>query len=156
MIIMNTARTCTCCPTQEHSTSIVLYKYTCCSCHVGKERVDILRAAVNWDIRRWVVFYPGAIIMRVILASRKHGSALNTRSMILYVGISKGWRHVSASGVAVRGDSSVAGEGVPKFHSWGKRTMPLTNINSDWMSNASSGLCITLHYITFNSHLGVQ
>ena len=48
----------------------------------------------------------------------------------------------------MRGDSGVAGEGravgVPKFHSWGKCTMPLTNINSDWMSNASSGLCIIL------------
>ena len=46
----------------------------------------------------------------------------------------------------MRGDGGVAGEGrvvgVPKFHSWGKYTMPLTNINSDWMSNASSGLCI--------------
>ena len=46
----------------------------------------------------------------------------------------------------MRGDSGVAGEGrvvgVPKFHSWGKFIMPLTNINSDWMSNASSGLCI--------------
>ena len=46
----------------------------------------------------------------------------------------------------MRGDSSVAGEGravdVPTFHSWGKCTMPLTNINSDWMSNASSGLRI--------------
>ena len=46
----------------------------------------------------------------------------------------------------MRGDSGVVGEGrvvgVPKFHSWG--TMPLTNINSDWMSNASSGLCIIL------------
>ena len=45
----------------------------------------------------------------------------------------------------MRGDSGVAGEGrvvgVPKFHSWGKCTMPLMNINSDWMSNASSGLC---------------
>ena len=45
----------------------------------------------------------------------------------------------------MRGDSGVAGErrvaGVPKFHSWGKYTMPLTNINLDWMSNASSGLC---------------
>ena len=55
-----------------------------------------------------------------------------------------------ASGVAVRGDSGVAGErrvvGVPKFHSWGKCTMPLTNINLDWMSNASSGLCIILLY----------
>ena len=50
----------------------------------------------------------------------------------------------------MRGDSGVAGEGrvvgVPKFRSWGKYTMPLTNINSDWMSNASSGLCII--YIT--------
>ena len=48
----------------------------------------------------------------------------------------------------MRGDSGVAGEGrvigVPKFHSWGKCTMPLTNINSDWKSNASSGLCIIL------------
>ena len=46
----------------------------------------------------------------------------------------------------MRGDGGVAGEGrvvgVPKFHSWGKCTMPLMNINSDWMSNASSGLCI--------------
>ena len=50
----------------------------------------------------------------------------------------------------MRGDSGVAGEGrvvgIPKFHSWGKCTMPLTNINSDWMSNASTGLCITLLY----------
>ena len=50
----------------------------------------------------------------------------------------------------MRGDSGVAGEGrvvgVPKFHSWGKCTMPLTNINSDWMSNASSGLRIILLY----------
>ena len=47
----------------------------------------------------------------------------------------------------------VAGEGrvvgVPKFHSWGKCTMPLTNINSDWMSNASSGLCINLNYYLY-------
>ena len=48
----------------------------------------------------------------------------------------------------MRGDSGVAGEGrvvgVPNFHSWGKCTMPLTNINSDWVFNASSGLCIIL------------
>ena len=50
----------------------------------------------------------------------------------------------------MRGDSSVAGEGrvagIPKFHSWGrsKYTMPLMNINSDWMSNASSGLYIIM------------
>ena len=52
----------------------------------------------------------------------------------------------------MRGDSGVAGEGrvvgVPKFHSWGKFIMPLTNINSDWMSNVSSGLCIIyINYI---------
>ena len=38
----------------------------------------------------------------------------------------------------MRGDGSVAGEGIVagvlKFHSWGKCTMPLTNINSDRMS----------------------
>ena len=43
----------------------------------------------------------------------------------------------------MRGGGGVAGEGrvvgVPKF--WGKCTVPLTNTNSDWMSNASSGLC---------------
>ena len=48
----------------------------------------------------------------------------------------------------MRGEGGVAGEGrvvgVPKVHSWGKCTMPLTNINSDWMSNTSSGLCINL------------
>ena len=52
----------------------------------------------------------------------------------------------------MRGDGGVAGEGrivgVPKFHSRGKCTMPLTNIISDWMTNASSGLCIILHYYT--------
>ena len=48
----------------------------------------------------------------------------------------------------MRGEGGVAGErrvvGVPKFHSGGKCTIPLTIINSDWMSNASSGLCINL------------
>ena len=51
----------------------------------------------------------------------------------------------------MRGESGVAGEGrvivVPKFHSWGKCTMPLMNINSDWMSNTFPGLCINLHYL---------
>ena len=43
----------------------------------------------------------------------------------------------------MRGDGGVAGEGrvvILKFHSRGKCTMSLTNTNSDWMSNASSGL----------------
>ena len=47
---------------------------------------------------------------------------------------------------AVRGESGVAGEGklvaLPNFHSWGKCTMPLLNIQLDWMSNTSSGLYI--------------
>ena len=51
----------------------------------------------------------------------------------------------------MRGDGGVAGEGrvasVPKFDSWVKCTMSLTNISSDWMSNASCGLSIIL-YIT--------
>ena len=41
----------------------------------------------------------------------------------------------------MRGEGGVAGEGsvdgVPKFYFWDKCTIPLTNINSDWMSNAS-------------------
>ena len=56
-----------------------------------------------------------------------------------------------ALGVTVRDDSGVAGEGrvvgIPKFYSWGKCTMPLTNINSDWMSNSCSSLCIIILYI---------
>ena len=63
----------------------------------------------------------------------------------------------------MRSDGGVAGEGqrvvgLPKFHSWGKCTMPLTNINSDWMSNASSGLRIIYLFIlrgSFKLHLGV-
>ena len=63
----------------------------------------------------------------------------------------------------MKGEGGVAGEGsvvgVPKFHSWDKCTMPLTNINSDWMSNASSGLCIILYYTilrgSFILHLGL-
>ena len=46
----------------------------------------------------------------------------------------------------MRGEGGVAGEGrvvgVAKFHSWDKCIMALTKINSNWMSNASSGLCI--------------
>ena len=59
------------------------------------------------------------------------------------------------SGAAVWGEGGVAGEGilvgVPKFHSCGKCTMPLTNIQSGWMSNASSHLCIIFR--SFISHL---
>ena len=69
--------------------------------------------------------------------SRKHSSALNTHSDDFLrrhsecVTSRKG--NKIASEVAVRGDSGVAGEervvSVPKFHSWGKHTMPLTSIN---------------------------
>ena len=59
----------------------------------------------------------------------------------------------------MRGDGGIAGEGrvvgVPKFHSWGKCTMPLMNINSDWMSNASSGLCNNYLRRSFKLYLGV-
>ena len=57
----------------------------------------------------------------------------------------------------MRGEGGVAGEGrlfgVPKFHSWDKCTMLLTNIYSDWMSNISSVLvlyCIILFYYRFS------
>ena len=61
-----------------------------------------------------------------------------------------------ASGVAVRGEGGVAGEGrvvgVPKFHFWGMCTMSLMNLNSDRMSNASFGLFIIyLYYLYFAS-----
>ena len=58
-------------------------------------------------------------------------------------------------------EGGVAGEGrvvdLPKFHSCGKYTMPLRNINSDWISNGSSGLYIILYYLrrAFKLHLGV-
>ena len=74
-------------------------------------------------------------------------------AMILYVGILNVWCHVCKRKNRFRScyvDSGVTGEGrvgMPKFHSWGKYTMPLTNVSSDWMSNASSGLCINLYYL---------
>ena len=46
------------------------------------------------------------------------------------------------NGAAMRGEDGVASErklvGAPNFHSWAKCTVTLTNIQSDWMSNASS------------------
>jgi len=59
-------------------------------------------------------------------------------------------RVLFALGVAVRGDGGVAGEGrvvgVPKFHCLGKCTMPLLNINSDWMSNTCLPLACVLYW----------
>ena len=70
----------------------------------------------------------------------------NPQKYTVCTGLSKSERTL---GVAVRGDSGVAGEGrvvgIPKFHSWSKFIMPLTNINSNWTSNASSGLHIILY-----------
>ena len=78
--------------------------------------------------------------------SLKRSSALNTRSND-FIG---SYIERVTSVVSVRGDVGVAGEGrvvgVPNFHSWGKCTMPFTNIKSDWMSNASSGLRVILCY----------
>ena len=55
----------------------------------------------------------------------------------------------------MRGDSGVAGEervaSIPKFHLRGKYTMPITNINSDWMSNTSLGLCIIYVILCYTS-----
>ena len=52
------------------------------------------------------------------------------------------------SGTSVVGEGGVAGErklvGVPKFYSWDKCILPLTNIQSNWMSNASSSLYINV------------
>ena len=64
----------------------------------------------------------------------------------------------------MRDDSGVAGEGrvagIPKFHSCGKYTIPLMNINSDWMSNALLWPVYYLYYLfilrgSFKLHLGV-
>ena len=80
--------------------------------------------------------------------SPKHRGTLNTCSnnfIPRYIKCVMSIREKIALGVAVRGEGGVAGErrvvGVPKFHSWGKCTVPLTNINSD-----STGLCISYLY----------
>ena len=55
--------------------------------------------------------------------------------------------------IGVAGEERVVG--VPMFNSWGKYIMPLTNINSDYLSNASSGLCIILlYYINYIIYAG--
>ena len=43
--------------------------------------------------------------------------------------------------------STLVGE--PKFHSWGRCTIALTNMHSDLRFNSSSCLCINLHYIIY-------
>ena len=92
------------------------------------------------------------ILMRYVRnISPKHSSVLNTR-MILYVDIERVTsRKRIASGVAVRGDMQWCSWWrescwCTKVSFMGKCTMPLMNINSDWMSNASSGQCIIYLY----------
>ena len=65
-----------------------------------------------------------------------------------------------SSGVAVKDEGSTAGRetlvGEPKFPPLIKCVMKPTNICSDWMSNAFSGLCIKLHlHKPFLVQLGV-
>ena len=84
------------------------------------------------------------------IVSLKHSSVLNTRSndFILWhiecVTSRKQGNHFRSCCEGVAGEGSLVG--VSKFHSWCKCTIPLININSDWMSNASSALCIILYY----------
>ena len=53
----------------------------------------------------------------------------------------------------MRGDGGVAGEErvvcLAMFHPWVKCTILITNINSDWMSNTSSGLRIILDHLFY-------
>ena len=83
--------------------------------------------------------------------SLNRSSPLNTRSndfLRRYIERVMSHMRTITLRVTVRGDAGVAGEGrvvgAPKFHSWGKCTMPLMNINLDWMSSTSSGLFIIL------------
>ena len=92
-------------------------------------------------------------MLYVCIISPKRSSALNTCSndfIHRYTKSMTSHKRKIASGVAVRDNGGVASEeqvvSVPKFHYWVKCTMPLMNINSDWTSNASSGLCIILVY----------
>lgn len=110
----------------------------------SKTFINISLSIVNSKARFYTYFYACFI-------SPKCGSALNTHGndfIRTYIGRMTSRKRKIVSGIAVKGEGGVAGEGrvvgVPKFHSWGKCTMPLTNINSDWISNAFFGLCINL------------
>ena len=69
------------------------------------------------------------------IVSLKHGSVLNTCSNdFIHKRVTTRKRKI-ALGLTVRDHGGVPGEervvDVPKFHSWGKHIIPLTNINSD-------------------------
>ena len=75
------------------------------------------------------------------------GSALNTHSndfICTYIECVMSRKRKNCFVSHCEGESSTAGEGRVVGVPWGKCTMAITNINSDWMSNASSGLCINL------------
>ena len=75
------------------------------------------------------------IIVTCVLLARNVVARSIHIAMILFVGRKRVMSHKRkiTSAVAVRDEGGVAGEGrvvgVPKFHSWGKCTMPLMNIN---------------------------
>ena len=87
--------------------------------------------------------------------------------MILYIHKQmKVWCHVSrkiSSRVVVIGEGSAAGKerlvSEPTFHPLSKCNMKPTNIHSDWMFNAFSGLCINyitqIIYFTFVRHFSI-
>ena len=111
----------------------------------SREEPDISLSIVN--SKACLTFF--ILHVTCIIISPKCGSALNTRrNDFICRCIERMTSHEEISlQESLRGDGSVAGGDrvdVPKFHPWGKCTMPLMNINSDWMSNASSGLCTTL------------
>ena len=102
----------------------------------------------------WIAEYAFTCFILACIISSKHIARSIHTAMILYIHILNMWCHIRgkiASWVPVRVEGGVAGEGrvfgIPKFYSWSKCTMPLTNINLDWMSNTSSGLCINLYYV---------
>ena len=115
----------------------------------------------------WMARHAFILAFYARIINPKHSSMLSTHRWFYtykYIGRVTSCKRKIASRVTVKGEGGVAGEGrvvgVPKFHSRDKCTMPLTNINSDWMSNAPSGLCINLRYLyylrgSFILHLGV-
>ena len=100
----------------------------------------------------WIARHTFTLCVTHILLAQSMVARSIQIAMLLYIHIYiECGRHIRGKITlwgTVRGESGVAGEGrvvgVPKFHSWGKCTLPVTNINSDWMCNASSGLRINL------------
>ena len=92
-----------------------------------------------------------------VITSPKLSSAFNSHRNGLYIGILNAWRHVRERitsellwGVTVHG---VAGErrvvGVPRFHLWGKCTMPLTKLISTQVGCPTFPLARELYYLYY-------